>query len=302
MKKFISLLIFAAAALTAMTGFAQETPRAILYKVSGNGLDRPSYLLGTHHLAPVSYLDSVAGIHEAFDSVDAVVGELLMTDMPALQQAIIPHMMMPEGHSYESLLSEEDRALLEESLTNSFGVGLGQFGLFHPAALSTMYSQVVYAKAYPEIDLSTHVSIDQHMQDKAVQSGKNVMALETVEDQVYALFRSEPIESKAESLIKMIRHFDFAEKNLKDITEAYYAQDLDRLYFLAFENPEDPAPTSEEAAYALTKERNDKWLLKLPAIMAEQPALIVVGALHLAGGEGLVNQLRQQGYTVDPVK
>ncbi len=302
MKKFISFLAIIAALFTAMTGFAQESYKAILYKVSGGGLENPSYLLGTHHLAPVSYLDEVTGIGEAFDAVDAVVGELLMTDMPGLQQALMPHMMMPAGHSYESLLSEEDYALLDEALTNSMGAGLGQFGVLHPAGLSSVYSQVLYAKLYPEMNMATHVSIDQYFQNKAADNGKKVLGLETVEDQVYALFLSEPIEAKAESLVKMIKHSDFTEKSLKDITDAYYAQDLDRLYSLAFDNPEDPNPTSEEAAYALNKERNDKWLLKLPGIMTEQPSLIVVGALHLAGNDGLVNQLRLQGYTVEPVK
>lgn len=302
MKKIISILVLAAAVLSSAVSFAQESTKAILYKVSGNGLEKTSYLLGTHHLAPVSFTEEIVGLQEAFDSVDAVAGELLMTDMPALQQALLPHMMMPQGYTYQSLLSEEDYALLNESLGNSMGSDLSQLGILHPAAISTLYSQVFYGKVYPEMNLTTHVSIDQHLQDEATLDGKKVMGLETIQDQVYALFLSEPIEAKAESLIKMIKHADFAEKSLKDITEAYYDQDLDRLYFLAFNNPEDPAPTSEEAAFALNKERNDKWLLKLPEIMALQPTLVVVGALHLAGDEGLVNQLRLQGYTVEPVK
>ena len=59
---------------------------------------------------------------------------------------------------------------------------------------------------------------------------------------------------------------------------------------------------SEEYEYAINKERNDKWLAKLPGLMSERPLFVAVGALHLAGEEGLLRQLHAMGYKVTPVK
>lgn len=47
--------------------------------------------------------------------------------------------------------------------------------------------------------------------------------------------------------------------------------------------------------------RNHKWMERIPGIMDAQPALIVVGALHLAGPDGLISLLRNAGYSVTPL-
>lgn len=59
--------------------------------------------------------------------------------------------------------------------------------------------------------------------------------------------------------------------------------------------------TPQEKA-TLIDDRNKKWAKQLPAIMKEAPTFIAVGALHLPGENGILNLLKQQGYTVDPVK
>ena len=40
---------------------------------------------------------------------------------------------------------------------------------------------------------------------------------------------------------------------------------------------------------------------KLPSIMNEMPAFIVVGAAHLCGENGLINELKKEGFTVEPM-
>ena len=52
----------------------------------------------------------------------------------------------------------------------------------------------------------------------------------------------------------------------------------------------------------LVKERNNSWMLKIPALINRDPTLIAVGAMHLTGDVGLINQLRKMGYTVKPVE
>ena len=67
----------------------------LLWKISGNGLEQPSYLMGTHHLAPLSITDSIAGFKEAFTASQQVIGELVMSEvqtpevMQIMQQAMM---------------------------------------------------------------------------------------------------------------------------------------------------------------------------------------------------------------------
>ena len=83
MKK---ILLTLAAVATAVSMNAQ-----LLWKVSGNGLEKPSYIMGTHHVAPLSVLDSIKGFDEALSSVDAVYGEVVMSQMnaPETQQKMM---------------------------------------------------------------------------------------------------------------------------------------------------------------------------------------------------------------------
>ena len=55
---------------------ANTTTRTGLWKISGNKLEKPSYLFGTHHLAPLSFLDSIDGWEEAFIATQQTIGEL----------------------------------------------------------------------------------------------------------------------------------------------------------------------------------------------------------------------------------
>lgn len=42
----------------------------LLWKVSGNGLEKPSYIMGTHHLAPLSITDSIASLPQAMEQAE----------------------------------------------------------------------------------------------------------------------------------------------------------------------------------------------------------------------------------------
>ena len=65
MKRSSLLLVLA---LFAIVANAQ-----LLWKVSGNGLARPSYILGTYHLAPASMIDEIPGMQQALEGCDIVI-------------------------------------------------------------------------------------------------------------------------------------------------------------------------------------------------------------------------------------
>ena len=98
-KTVLSLLLIISAAVS---GNAQ-----LLWKISGNGLEKPSYLFGTHHVAPVSVIDSVAGLNEAIASADKIYGEMIMSEAmsPQSQQIMMGHAMAPQDSLLTSVLT-----------------------------------------------------------------------------------------------------------------------------------------------------------------------------------------------------
>lgn len=81
MKKFSLVLALAAIAISANA--------QLLWKISGNGIQKPSYIFGTHHVAPATMIDSVKGASEALAGAENVYGEIdmsVMNDMGAMMK------------------------------------------------------------------------------------------------------------------------------------------------------------------------------------------------------------------------
>ncbi|MBF6596731.1 MAG: TraB/GumN family protein [Fermentimonas sp.] len=277
-----------------------KNDNSLLWKVSGNGLEKPSYIFGTHHLIPVSFLDSVAGIHDAFENTEQTVGELDMSNMAEMQTELMGHSQLPEGVTYDSLLTPQEYTQLDSTLKSLLNVGLEHLGTLKPTMLSNLISISFYQKYYPSI--SNEANIDQYFQSEAINRNRPIIGLENTEDQIYVLLNSQTIERQAEMLICMVQNPDLLKEQMDELQEAYHSQDINALFELSVKDtPNDPCPSTEEEKNALNKDRNIKWLEKLPAIMADKPSFIAVGSLHLPGEVGLIEGLRARGYNVEPV-
>ena len=299
LRKLIGgLVLFFALAACANTS---KDANSLLWKVSGNGLEKPSYLFGTHHLIPLSFLDSIMGLDEAFEATEQTVGELDMSKMAEMQMKIMGAAIMPNEYSYQTLLSEQDFQLLDQTLKELIGVGLDQLGRMKPAMLSNLISITLYQKYYPT--LSGDKSIDQHFQDEAAKRSRSVKSLETAEEQIHTLLGSQTIERQAEMLACMLNHPEMLKEQMDRLQTAYMNQDLKALNALYEEElPNDPCPSTQEEKDVINKNRNIQWLKILPDMMQEKSSFVAVGCLHLVGKDGLIEGLRKAGFTVEAVK
>lgn len=301
LQKHIIVFILACLSLTscAQAGNKQET--GLLWKISGNKLEQPSYLFGTHHLVQLSFLENIDGVEEAFMATEQTVGEVDMNNMGDMQMHLMMASIMPDGESYQNLMNEDDRALLDATLQEYVGAGLNQFGQMKPAMLNTLLSVMMYKKFYPSEE--DGLSMDEYFQKKANNLTRPTLGLETVQDQIDVLFGSQSIERQAESLLCTIKNIDYGKKQIDKLMTAYYAQDLTAMAKLYEEEDSDnPCPSTQEEKDELNKERNQLWMEKLPEMMSNKPSFIAVGCLHLVGEDGLINQLRKEGYKVEAVK
>ena len=275
---------------------------SLLWKISGNGLEKPSYILGTHHFYSVDDFDTIAGARTALEASSQVVGELLLADQVALATQSQLAAIMPQGESYRTLLSTGDYEALDNGLKGLMGMGMEQLGTMKPGMISAVLSAIMFSQANPGYNPQTHVGMDIFVQNYATEKGSPVVGLESIEEQVHLMFDAEPIKVQAERLACSVRNVDYGVESIKKLGESYAAGDLAKMYNDLLNNPDDPCPSTEAYNNAMAKERNDRWLEKLPGIMSGAPSFIAVGALHLAGEEGLLFQLDKMGYTVEAVK
>lgn len=294
MKKIFALLLFLC--------FTAGAHAQLLWRISGKDLARPSYVFGTHHLAPCSIVDSVAGFHQALHDVDRVVGEVVMADMmhPDTLSRLQSAMLLPASTTLRDLYSAPRYDTVAVAVKQLLGVDLKALERMTPAALSTQVSMVLALKSIPGFD--PRRQLDSWVQTQAASLGKKIGGLESVEFQIGTLYRSQSLERQAEQLYAMITHTDLAQELVRDLTRAYMDRDLDRVgeQLTRRQNTAaDPLPEEEER---LIYGRNRQWADAMPRIMTESPTLFVVGCGHLPGDRGLLHLLREAGYRVEAVR
>ncbi|WP_321518647.1 TraB/GumN family protein [uncultured Bacteroides sp.] len=276
--------------------------QSLLWKVSGNGLKSPSYIFGTHHLAPLSILDKVSGFKDAFNSTTQVVGELNMKDAqsPESVKKMQEKMFITNDTTAQILFNDKELETINAFLKTNMGFDLSQAPKIKPAFVSMVAAVFLATKALP--GYNPKEQLDGYFQTKGEESGKKVLALETMEFQRDLLYDSQSLQRQARLLVCVLSDTTKEISNVKELTEAYYSFDLEKMDQLSKEKQGtscDPQPGENEL---MIDNRNKDWATKLPAIMKETPSFIAVGALHLPGKAGLIALLKKQGFKVEPVK
>lgn len=273
----------------------------LFWEISGNGLEKPSYLFGTHHVAPITILDSIAGFNEALAAVDKVYGELDMklAQSPESQQAMLGYTMAPSDSLLTSVLSTAQVDSLDKVLKRYMGpmASASQFANFKPALVSTVLGLAQTQAAFPTFN--PQQQLDSEIQNRAVAAGKEIYGFETVDEQCKAMFGTSII-NQANNLMEIIRNVNKAEATALRLANAYVSGDLNTMLSIM----EDPANGSNDSDWTerMIYKRNTNWVRILAGLLPTASVLIAVGAGHLPGEKGLINQLRNEGYTVKPVE
>lgn len=273
----------------------------LLYKVSGNGLEKPSYLFGTHHLAPITILDSIAGFEAAFNETSRVVGELNMSEMmsPDAMQLMQKNMFIDGDTTLNMLFTPEEFAMINKFAKENLMVDLEMAQKLKPSFISNNVAVVVYMKHNP--GFNPQEQLDMYLQQKGSEQGKKLGAFETMDFQLNLLFNGQSLKRQAELLACDLSDEEKTFDTMKRLTENYMSQNLSALHELSLErrgNHCDPLPGEMEA---MVDDRNKRWVDSLPAMMKESSTFVAVGALHLPGESGMINLLKEKGYTVEPV-
>ena len=281
----------------------------LLYKISGNGLEKPSYIIGTHHLANVGFVEKINGVKEALTETEQVYGEVkwdVMTNPDSLK-AMQEKMMLPEGQTLKTILTPEQYKRLDAFMTAKLGAGMSnpmveaQMGKLSPMALVTQFQVLLFMMNHMgEFDPSS--TFDQYFQAQAQKNNLPCGGLETMSFQAQVLYGSTPMERQVEQLMCLIDNEQFNVQMLEEMTKAFYAQDLDALKKAMDLKLGTSCDSTPEEEAALIDNRNADWLTKMPAIMKQAPTFFAVGAGHLLGEKGVLQLLRNAGYTVEGVK
>lgn len=300
MKKLISALLLLMAAI--------GVNAQLLWKITGNGLQKPSYIIGTYHLAPVSFTDSISGLKDALAATEQVYGEIVMADMtsPENMTKMQAAMMLPDGQTLDKLYTADEMARINTLVKSVLGVELTnpmvmqQLGNLTPQALQTQLGVLIYLKKHP--GFNPNEGFDNYFQKEAVAKGKGVGGLETFDFQINVLFKSMSMERQKQLLLCMADNLEFNEEQTENVVKAFFAQDLDGIEKAMDAKLNNTCDGTPEEKDILIYNRNAEWMKQMPDIMKQKATFFAVGAGHLPGEKGILSLLQKAGYTVEGVK
>ena len=300
-KKFITVV--ALAATTFVSANAQ-----LLYRITSDSQQKPSYIIGTFHAEDGSFLDKIPGANAALDEVDQVYGELdvkTMTnpDSIAATQAMTT---LPDGKTIKDILTAEQFERLDKYVESVLGAPLSnpmifqQMGKRNPTTLNLSLSVISLMKK-KQIHFDQNNAIDFYIPRIAMEKGKKTGGLETMDFQT-KLTLGKPMNEMVEELMCNVDNSEFYEKQTMEQWDAYREQDIEKLLEIGMMKMGNRCDMTEEYMNDLIFNRNSDWAKKIPSIVKDAPTLFVVGAGHLGGEKGVINLLRKAGFKVEGVK
>ncbi|HEY6504795.1 MAG TPA: TraB/GumN family protein [Chitinophagaceae bacterium] len=264
----------------------------LLWKISGNGLGKASYLYGTIHMLCADDAMLSDNMRNIISKADEVYFEVDLDNLIEMF-TVIGKMKMKGDTTLRDLLSESDYEKVKEYFESKGSMlPFSTLETFKPIlALSTVQEN--------SMECESTAMMEQVIMTEAKKSDKKIKGLETMAYQAGVL-DSIPYKLQAEQLVSYIDNVNNnsdADKELEEMMTAYMSQDLQKLEQLMMKNDMGIGNFTE----ILLFNRNRNWVAKLKDLLPAKTLLIAVGAGHLPGDQGVINLLRKAGYTVTPL-
>jgi|GEM_PF-355717 len=280
---------------------------SLLWEVTGNGLETPSYLYGTMHLQDERVFGLEDLIEEKMETCDALALELITSEdeMGGMNADVMSMVMMENGVKLSDLMSKSDyrkvKKLTVEGFEKMMPVGT-DLGPMAKVLLTNMLINRVKPLFVSSIitagqsNSDRPVALDMHLQNMATEMDKELIGIETMEEQMGAINRIS-VEDQAKMLVEQVNNMKQSEKELEMMIEAYEQQNLNLIDSLSESSGETEGQSFEDE---LLVKRNDVMAERIDKIYQKQSTFVAVGAAHLVTKNGLINQLREMGYTIKP--
>ncbi|MDR0194378.1 MAG: TraB/GumN family protein [Myroides sp.] len=263
--------------------FGQEVlDKSLLWEITGNGLHKPSYIVGTIHIMCKDDFVLTPKVQRVIDRVDNLTLEVNFTDpkeIVEIQKSLNNQVSLTRN------LDEDNRKELVELLINEYGLSNSEVDSISSLGLMNLMTN-------RELQCEV-VSYDVELIMLGMKKGKNFGGLEHGKEQLELFNKAFSVKE----IVRQLKLKDESTDNLTSIIEAFKNEDMNKLYELGT----DPQFMPIEVKSIMLDNRNKMWVEKMGRIMLIESTLFAVGSAHLGGEVGVIELLRKKGYDVAPV-
>ncbi|UUP17312.1 TraB/GumN family protein [Nitratireductor thuwali] len=283
---------------------AGRTPngKGLLWKIEKDGT-APSFLFGTMHVTDPRVTRLPDAARAAFDEARTVVIETTdILDQQALMAAMVEEpglMMFPPGEALTDHLTAEQREIVSAAL-DARGVPLSTVVKMKPWMLVSLIALPACEQARQQAGKPV---LDVKLAQDAEAAGKKLAGLESVGEQLRAM-ASLPMSFHIEGLVSTLSMGGRVDDVIETMIQLYSDGETGMFRpMLERAVPEDGANMGyAEFEAAMVTSRNATMAERMLPMLEKGRAFIAIGAMHLPGKDGLVEKLRQAGYSVTPAR
>jgi hypothetical protein len=294
MKKWsVGLLASMISLFSLAQGKSKGDFNTLLWQISGNGLQKSSYLFGTIHMICSDDAQLSDSLKTAIGNIDEVYLEVDMDNLVEML-GVLKKMKMRDDTTLADLLTKPDYDRVKKYFENNETLlPFSVLETYKPLLAASMLMEGSTGCASPE-------AMEEVIMKEAKTNGKKIRGLETMAYQM-SIFDTIPYKLQATELVKFVDDAGKGDttdnKEYEKLLQAYRDQNLSQLEELTKTTDLGMANFTDILLY----NRNKNWVEKLKTIMTDHPVMVAVGAGHLPGDKGVINLLRKAGYTVRPV-
>jgi len=266
---------------------AQKYQKGLLWEISGNGLEKSSYLFGTIHSSNKIFFEVSDSVLLAIESTHCFAGEL---NLDSLQYYILTVSSRGgENPEISEILSKEEYDRLNDLVEEKLGLSIDDFPSKNPAMIAFALERKEYKGDMPYF-------LDEYLYKIAKGRRKTIQGVETYSDQLN-LIDSLTVDEMRQLLLEKLEENENEEKVRNELFDTYQEQDLNKLESLMQREFDD-----ENMEQKFLVQRNYKMTEKIENLIKENSTFIAVGAAHLVTDNGLIELLRQEGYSLRAVQ
>lgn len=260
--------------------------QGLLWKVSKEG-NESNYLFGTIHVSDTE----VTTLPEAVDNALLNSERFVMEALPDMEQLMLfsQSMFFNDGNLLSSLV---DTAIYEKTkqILASYQLGSEAVSVMKPWAAFLIMN-------YPP---DKGEPLDMVLLSIAQQNGAEVAGLESLKEQG-DIFSDLNIEEQVRLLTDTVCHYDLVEQDFEVMKSFYLKRDLGGLYNYVQRYSVSDKPVYQKLMKKLIQDRNNIMVNRMQTMLEKGNSFIAIGAMHLAGKEGVLALLEKQGYSVSAV-
>ena len=250
------------------------------------------FIGGTVHLLPASEFPLPAEFDKAYQQAEKLVFEVDMSKMldPSIGPMMLGYAMYQDGRTLNSVLSPESYQRLQQAAAE-LGVDTNALAPFKPDFVLIQMLQL----KLQQLGMAGE-GVDMHFFTKGAQDNKSKAFLETIEQQFALLFSiSDGYED--DWVAQNLDQLDDTEQFMQQTLTAWRSGDREALTELVSEMHD--TEVGQRFYQRLLTERNQDWVEQIDAMLqTPQVEFVLVGALHLAGPDNVLDLLKARGYQV----